>query len=200
MSGLAMFDQQVQRAEEMLQLAMDAMRYRHFRSTVSGHLGSDGLQFFGVKVPKPIKNVMQGSVAEHFDNAMDFDIGFTEQNKKMDAIAQRINNPLRLIPEPELSGGITVKSPACAYGDGIDCRGVGCGLLCAKPSPAATWIIFNDDVAISPHAGVGRVYWGGRTRLWVHRKNATEYTADEIGEELQYAERIAGSQCILVRP
>ena len=49
----------------------DAQRYRMLRSRVSGKYCADGRMRFELPLPKPLKNVMQGSVAQHFDDAID---------------------------------------------------------------------------------------------------------------------------------
>ena len=51
--------------------ARDAARYRWLQARVFANRGSDGLAHFGFHSPKPVSNPMFGSVAQHFDEAID---------------------------------------------------------------------------------------------------------------------------------
>ena len=54
----------------------DAMRYRWMRRTVCGVREPNGEARFSIAAPKPLRfaNIMRGSVAQHFDEAVDAEL------------------------------------------------------------------------------------------------------------------------------
>lgn len=49
----------------------DAERYRCLQLRMRGERFASGRQYFDVDFPDPLTNIMQGSVAEHFNDAID---------------------------------------------------------------------------------------------------------------------------------
>jgi len=51
--------------------ARDAARYRYLQGFVFADRGRRGPAYFGLPLPRPVSDPMRGSVAEHFDAAID---------------------------------------------------------------------------------------------------------------------------------
>ncbi|VVD74979.1 hypothetical protein [Pandoraea fibrosis] len=49
----------------------NAERYRWLRARVFADRGLDGLAYFALPLPEPVRNPMSGLVAQHFDEAID---------------------------------------------------------------------------------------------------------------------------------
>jgi hypothetical protein len=52
-------------------LRRDAERYRYLQGFVFADRGRRGPPYFGLPLPRPVSDPMRGSVAEHFDAAID---------------------------------------------------------------------------------------------------------------------------------
>ena len=60
--------------DETEALRADAARYRWLRSQVRGKRDGRGRSEFDMPDPHPLGNIMQGSVAQHFDSSIDAEI------------------------------------------------------------------------------------------------------------------------------
>lgn len=58
-------------ADEIAALRKDAERYRWLRAQVRGARDERGRQEFDMPDPHPLGDIMRGSVAQHFDAAVD---------------------------------------------------------------------------------------------------------------------------------
>ena len=56
---------------EIVRLKEDAARYDYMRANVRGKVDGRGRQEFDLPDPHPLGNIMQGSVAQHLDAAID---------------------------------------------------------------------------------------------------------------------------------
>lgn len=56
---------------ELAEREKDAERYRWLQLRMRGEKFASGRQYFDVDFPDPLTNIMQGSVAEHFNDAID---------------------------------------------------------------------------------------------------------------------------------
>jgi hypothetical protein len=64
---------------ELREARRSAERYRWLQARVFADRGRRGMAYFGLPLPRPVNNPMFGSVAQHFDEAIDAAIDAARQ-------------------------------------------------------------------------------------------------------------------------